>query len=200
VLQSLAYSENFAGDVDVIIRAVWASGSSFDRWSWSTLTSTFNPITLPMPAHNAVVYAHLNSSYMLSLIKEGIGSGQAIANSGPDLLPVVLAIDIGTTVTLEAVPDDTSLFSSWSGDLKGSANPTNIAMDGNKSEQANFKQCDGLPYSQEGFSHPVKINNDNDHVHQYNKLQLDMTFFSFFCQKNSIRIHITWAPEGLADA
>jgi len=201
VLHSLPYSENFAGGVDVTVRAVPASGSSFDHWSWSIYTSTLNPITLPMPNQNTVIYAHFNISYLLTLTKAGTGSGQLVANGGIYSLPVVLNFDEGTSVTLEAAADDTSLFSNWDGDLSGSINPTSIVMDGNKSVQANFELCNRPPYlAQGGFSFSNKIDADNDHVYQYTKLRLDVTFSSFFCQKNRIRYHITWAPKGAIDA
>jgi uncharacterized repeat protein (TIGR02543 family) len=44
----------------------------------------------------------------------------------------------GTTVTLSATPEPGYVFTGWSGDLGGTANPTTIVMDGNKSVTANF--------------------------------------------------------------
>ncbi len=46
----------------------------------------------------------------------------------------------GTVVTVTATPGSGYTFSSWSGDLSGSTNPTTITMDGNKSITANFTQ------------------------------------------------------------
>ena len=44
----------------------------------------------------------------------------------------------GTAVTVTATPSNGYTFGSWSGDLTGSVNPTNITMNGNKSVTANF--------------------------------------------------------------
>lgn len=44
----------------------------------------------------------------------------------------------GTVVTITATADSGNQFSSWSGDLSGSANPTTLTMDANKSITANF--------------------------------------------------------------
>jgi hypothetical protein len=46
--------------------------------------------------------------------------------------------DAGTVVTLTATPDTGWLFSSWSGDLTGSTNPTTITMNSNKTVTATF--------------------------------------------------------------
>jgi uncharacterized repeat protein (TIGR02543 family) len=48
--------------------------------------------------------------------------------------------DDGTVVTLTAVPDSGWQFDNWSGDLSGSANPTTITMDANKTVTANFSE------------------------------------------------------------
>jgi hypothetical protein len=197
VLHSLPYSENFAGGVDVTVRAFPASGSSFDHWSWSTtLTSTLNPITLPMPNQNIVVYAHFNISYTLSIIKSGPGDGQVIANGGTYSLPVVLVFDEGTTVTLEAVADDYSVFYGWFDDLNGSTNPTSIVMNTDKSVQVDFGLCP--PPRGYGISFgPINyIDNDKDGVCQYALARANFTFSLFICPTYMLNVHLTWAPKG----
>jgi hypothetical protein len=201
VLHDLPYSENFAGGVDVTVRAFPASGSRFDHWSWSTSTKTDNPITLPMPNQNIVVYAHFNILYTLSIINSGPGGGQVIANGGTYSLPVVLVFDEGTTVTLEVVDDDTSLFTNWSGDLGGSVNPTNIVMNTNKSVQVNFKQCTEYPRGLWiGSAFLNWIDNDNDGVGQYAIIKQDFGFSIFMCPTYKLRVHFTWAPVGATHA
>jgi uncharacterized repeat protein (TIGR02543 family) len=44
----------------------------------------------------------------------------------------------GTVVTLTATPNAGYIFTGWSGDASGSANPTTVTMNGNKSVTANF--------------------------------------------------------------
>ena len=46
--------------------------------------------------------------------------------------------DSGQVVTLTAVPDNGYLFTGWSGDASGTANPIQITMNGNKSVTASF--------------------------------------------------------------
>jgi hypothetical protein len=67
--------------------------------------------------------------YSLTVDVEGDGAVELSA-SGP--------YAFGETVELTAVPDAGWVFSGWSGDLSGSANPTSIIMDDNKNAIANF--------------------------------------------------------------
>jgi len=52
--------------------------------------------------------------------------------------------EYGETVTLTAVSDSGYDFESWSGDLSGSANPTTITMNSDKSVTANFSGGSGI--------------------------------------------------------
>jgi hypothetical protein len=58
------------------------------------------------------------------------GSGTVTPGSGPYLY--------GTVVTLTAMPDTGSIFTGWSGDLSGSANPITLTMNGSKMVTATF--------------------------------------------------------------
>jgi hypothetical protein len=64
--------------------------------------------------------------------------GAVKVDSVSHALPWSGLLDHGAVVTLEAVPDSGYLFSNWSGDLTGSANPDTITMDGDKSISASF--------------------------------------------------------------
>ncbi len=44
----------------------------------------------------------------------------------------------GTVVRLTSIPNDGFVFSNWSGDVSGTANPIDIVMDGNKNVTANY--------------------------------------------------------------
>jgi uncharacterized repeat protein (TIGR02543 family) len=46
--------------------------------------------------------------------------------------------DVGTTVTIRAVPNNGYTFSGWSGDASGTANPLTVTMDSDKSVTASF--------------------------------------------------------------
>jgi uncharacterized repeat protein (TIGR02543 family) len=61
-----------------------------------------------------------------------------VGNGTITLNPPGGVYDAGTVVTLTAIPDSGWLFSSWSGDLSGSTNPTTITMNSNKNVTATF--------------------------------------------------------------
>lgn len=71
--------------------------------------------------------------YRLTVTTEGSGT--------VELLPAGGIYSEGTQVQLTAVPDASSVFSSWSGDLSGSENPAAITMDSNKSVKATFNNA-----------------------------------------------------------
>ena len=61
-----------------------------------------------------------------------------VGNGSVGLNPPGGTYGAGTVVTLTATPDPGWLFSSWSGDLSGSTNPTTITMTSNKNLTATF--------------------------------------------------------------
>ena len=71
-------------------------------------------------------------SYTLTVTISPSGSGTVTRN--PDLA----AYPANAVVTLTANPAAGYAFSSWSGDVTGTANPTTVTMNSNKSVTANF--------------------------------------------------------------
>jgi len=69
-----------------------------------------------------------------------VGNGSVVQN------PDQPYYTVGTVVNLTAVPDPGYTFSSWSGDLTGSTNPTTITMNANKSVTATFALANTLPF------------------------------------------------------
>jgi len=65
-------------------------------------------------------------------------------NGSITLNPLGGVYSAGTVVTVTANPNSGYAFASWSGDLMGSVNPTNITMNGNKNVTANFTVSSGL--------------------------------------------------------
>lgn len=61
------------------------------------------------------------------------GSGGSISKN-----PSATSYEEGTYVLITAIPDDGFVFSGWSGDLSGTANPATIQMNAAKSVTANF--------------------------------------------------------------
>jgi hypothetical protein len=76
--------------------------------------------------------------HTLTLTKGGTGNGTVKVNGSSYGLPTTADFFLGATVSLEAVPDKASSFTSWGGDLGGTANPTSIAMTSDKSVTVNF--------------------------------------------------------------
>jgi uncharacterized repeat protein (TIGR02543 family) len=82
------------------------------------------------------------ANYTLSLAKTGNGSVK-VNSTAPPALPWSGQFSSGTNVQIEAVADSGWTFANWTGDLAGSANPTDVNMNGNKNITANFTQnCD----------------------------------------------------------
>lgn len=95
------------------------------------LAVPFPVLTDPMNinwAPNTVV----PTNYTLTTNVAPAGSGSVTLN------PVGGTYAAGTVVTLTANPAAGYYFASWSGDLTGSANPTTITMNANKTVTANF--------------------------------------------------------------
>lgn len=80
---------------------------------------------------------HLDYVYALSLAGS---NGQVSVDGTPQSLPYSTNVLRGTNVTLQAIPDPTYEFTSWSGDLTGSTNPTTVTVDADTSITANFSK------------------------------------------------------------
>ena len=107
-----------------------AGGYSFSGWS-GDLSGTTNPATLIFTGNSVTATFAPIGQYTLTVNKDG--NGQVNLDKAGPYAP-------GTVVQLTAVPDSGWSFSSWSGDLTGSANPTTITMNTNKVVTAVFTQ------------------------------------------------------------
>lgn len=77
--------------------------------------------------------------------------------------PGIYLYDRGENVTLEAVPDSGYIFSGWSGDVTGTANPLSILMETDKSVHANFVR---MVYSPVNFS-GIRLENRSLSMREY---------------------------------
>ncbi len=75
--------------------------------------------------------------FMCTLDLAGVG-GSVKVDGVPQPLPWSGLFEYGTAVILEAVPDAGHHFSGWSGALAGSANPSSVVMNADKSVSAGF--------------------------------------------------------------
>ena len=112
----------------VTLEAVPNMGYRFANWT-GDLSGNTNPLTLVMDADKSVSAGFTLKTYSLTI---SAGDG-FVARS-----PLQAGYTRGETVILAAVPNTGYSFTTWSGDLSGSTNPTSLVMDADKSVGASF--------------------------------------------------------------
>jgi uncharacterized repeat protein (TIGR02543 family) len=112
----------------VTLQAVSGEGYNFVNWSGDLAGST-NPATLVMDSNKSVAAAFAANTYTLQT---------NATNGSVTRTPDRASYTHGETVTLTAVPATGYSFSSWSGDLSGTAVSVTITMNSNKSVAAGF--------------------------------------------------------------
>jgi hypothetical protein len=131
-------SYQFLYGTSVVLTATPDSGSAFSGWSGDTV-GTDTTITVTMNS-NKNVTATFNPAYTLTITKSGSGTG--IVTSNPSGINCGATCSYrfvsGTSVILEAIPDSSSVFLGWSGDVISSSSITIINMNSNKSVTAIF--------------------------------------------------------------
>ena len=118
---------------DVNLTAIPATGWQFSSWS-GDLSGSANPKTITMNGHKTVTATFTQIEYTLTIDVNGSGS----VNKNPNKA----TYHYGEDVNLTAIPATGWQFSSWSGDLSGSANPKTITMNGHKTVTATFTQIE----------------------------------------------------------
>jgi hypothetical protein len=118
----------YSSGTSVNLTATADSGWVFSEWT-GDLTGSGNPGTLVMDGDKTVTAVFTLTGYTLTI--NVVGSGAVNLNvTGP--------YNFGDVVELTAVPSLGWLFSSWSVDLSGGANPNVIVMDADKVVNATF--------------------------------------------------------------
>ncbi len=112
----------------VTLQAVPAEGYNFVNWSVD-LAGSANPATLVMDSNKTVAATFAANTYTLQT---------TATNGSVTRTPDRASYTHGETVTLTAVPATGYSFSSWSGDLSGTAASVTITMSSNKSVAAGF--------------------------------------------------------------
>ena len=118
----------YSANAVVTLTANPGAGYTFSSWS-GTNNNAINPTTVTINANKSVT-ATFVATYTLTVTVSGSGS----VTKNPDLA----AYPAGTVVTLTANPGAGYAFSSWSGAVTGTANPTTVTMNSNKSVTATF--------------------------------------------------------------
>jgi uncharacterized repeat protein (TIGR02543 family) len=130
---------NYPPGSQVTLTATPNPGYTFSSWSGDASGST-NPTTITMNGNKSVTAnftvippcSYTLSVNIIPLTYAPPAPGTVTIN------PQKNTYCAGDQVTLKATPNSGWTFSSWSGGASGSANPTTITMNGNKSVTANF--------------------------------------------------------------
>lgn len=142
----------------------WTHSYSYDGVTW-TINGTFSRTltvasvgpfganhgsTGAIPAHTALVDYFANTAHPIAGEDQGVPTGtgdivvSVVGNGTVTSNPATSPYACGTTVGLTATPASGSAFQGWSGDLGGTANPAQVAIDGGqKSVTATFASGGG---------------------------------------------------------
>jgi uncharacterized repeat protein (TIGR02543 family) len=104
------------------------TGYTFTSWSGDATGST-NPLTVTMDANKNITANYTLNTYTLNVTAI---NGTVVKN------PNQTTFNSGSTVSLTATPNAGYAFTSWSGDITGSSNPSTMTMNANKNITANF--------------------------------------------------------------
>ena len=107
-----------------------SAGWYFSSWG-GNLSGSTNPTTITMTSNKSVTATFNQWVYSLAITVEPVAGGSVTAVPSPPY-------HYNDVVTLSATANPGYSFDHWGGDLSGSANPTTITMNGNKSVIANF--------------------------------------------------------------
>ena len=119
----------FIEGTSVKLTAVPDEDFFFDGWSGDTVSS-LNPINIIMDASKSITANYILQYVYLTTGVNGLGS--------VTISPESEKYEVGSEVTLTAVPDQGNTFDGWSGSAAGTLNPLIITMDENKNITATF--------------------------------------------------------------
>ncbi len=116
----------------VMLEAIPDPEYDFVGWSGDVPAGheTDNPLTITLDAPKTLTALFTLKQFSLTLQAE---NGSVTPVPDQPLYPY------GTTVTLEAAPDEGFRFVGWSGDVTGTTHPLEVVMDSNKTISANFE-------------------------------------------------------------
>jgi uncharacterized repeat protein (TIGR02543 family) len=110
-------------------------GFTFSSWSGDA-TGSANPLTVQMTSNKNITANFVPIQYTLNVTAV---NGTVAKN------PNQATYNSGASVSLTATPNNGYVFSSWSGDATGSANPLTVLMTSNKNITANFTLIPIIP-------------------------------------------------------
>ncbi len=152
-------ASNYAEGSEVSILATPAEGWRFDGWS-GDVTGTSNPVSVTMDGSKNVTasFSEIPPNYDLTVVSDGAGT--------VNINPPGLTYESGTTVHLEALPDEGYVFVEWIGDVADlDSSTTSVVMTSNKNVTAVFRtdgDNDGISDESEFGPSGVDINYDGN--------------------------------------
>jgi hypothetical protein len=122
----------YPSGTSVTVTATRNTGYTFVNWTekaTGVVASTSSTYVFPLSANRTLVANFVLNTYTLivNAVNGTVGKN-----------PNQATYNHGTSVRLTATPDNGYVFSSWSGDATGSANPLTVLMISNKNITANF--------------------------------------------------------------
>ncbi|WP_069657950.1 ice-binding family protein [Arcticibacter eurypsychrophilus] len=123
---------SYTAGASVTVIATANNGYTFTNWTdnaTKAIVSTSSTFIFPISVNTSLVANFALNSYTLNVTAT---NGSVVKN------PNQPTYNHGSTVSLTATPNQGYIFSSWSGDATGSANPLTVIMNSNKNITANF--------------------------------------------------------------
>lgn len=122
---------NYTSGSTVELTATANPGYTFTSWSGDASGST-NPLTVTMNSNKNITANFTANAEVTYTLNVTAVNGSVTKN------PNQATYNSGSTVQLTATPNAGFMFTSWSGDASGSANPLTVTMNANKNITANF--------------------------------------------------------------
>lgn len=144
-------------DTPLMLEAIPETDWTFDGWS-GDITETGNPTNVIMNDHkNITVTFSVSEPEQYILTIDITGQGDVTVDDEVYIEP--LTFTAGSTVTLEALPDEWWEFSGWADDVESVENPIAITIDYHKNITAHFDLIN--------FINRVTVENDSSFFRVY---------------------------------
>jgi len=119
----------------VTMTAVADPGWEFSQWTGNVFPPNANPVTITMNQNETVTATFVSTTPQVTLTVDTVGYGHV--DLSPE--PVNGTYDLGTLVTMTAVPQTDWQFAEWLGDTMSTENPLTVAVDSNMAVTARFE-------------------------------------------------------------